>query len=1040
MALLDDVSLKLLFVAENNAQDAIDTLVASLGDLTELLTRLEDLNPFVGWIDSAAELDDSLAVVSDSMDTLAQSAQSAGDEMARAMAQTAATMGTSMQEEGDRVVTVFDTTSAQASQALSALEMNARTVAEQISAQYTQVSDEMKTQMVAAAQEIASISVEAGDSIETALQGAAQAAKDVAMDLGLIPSVFTDLTSEAEQFNATLEQTAATAQDVATATKEALSGGGATTSGASGGHGSLGSTVLMGGMNAMMGYYGLQMLANSGLQWSSIEQMQKLNNSTPQQAAQMMAMMGMAGMTGSSAVSFLSGMAGQLQQTFTPQVGTGMLSQQAILLESLGINQQDVAQSPAMLLNTIAQRYSHLQTSGQGSKAAELLSLTGTSQLGALFQNWSSAQQETSGLIPGMTSKDVQQAAKQGLTMTAAMEKLSLAFSELAITLIPLIQPLVTAFSRVVSFFTSGGSELQRIGRLLTGVAASFAAINVAKLLFGKVVPAMNVNAGVVNLAGAPAAGVAAGAADGEAGAAGAAGGGLLESLGLGGLITAAATAFGKLRASAALTWGSISKLGGTLGDFASGALDTVAGAFSDLGGILTTVGDVVGGVLLTAFDAISWPIMLIVAALTAVGVGIYELITHWKQVTAWLGKMGADFSHWVSQTSSNIGNWTTKTSGDFTKWAGGTLKNLGNWISTTTGDFKKWSGDTIKSLGDWMSKTSEDFTKWAATTFKSLGHWVSQTTTSLITWSKDANATIKQWGQTAWQHLQVWAQNTGSVIDQWTQSVAQWVGSMVSTVQSMVSAAGNMIRNVGSSIGNWVSNTVKSVGQTISQSLFGNGQTPTSQKVSLPGNVTSWIQSAMKDAGVGGGQWLTGLTAMVAHESGGNPNAVNPLGINPTTGQIMKAGGEHATGIAQMLMSTFQAYMKPGMNNILNPIDNLVASIRYIQSRYGGIGGMEKASGLLTGNYKGYAAGGLISETIAGLGLSSGQQYLFGEAGPEYILPMTGTEGAGGAGSAPIINVTVQAMTNDPQQLGRIVAQEIVSQVKRRGNFSWRP
>lgn len=109
-------------------------------------------------------------------------------------------------------------------------------------------------------------------------------------------------------------------------------------------------------------------------------------------------------------------------------------------------------------------------------------------------------------------------------------------------------------------------------------------------------------------------------------------------------------------------------------------------------------------------------------------------------------------------------------------------------------------------------------------------------------------------------------------------------------------------------------------------------------------GDVTSWLTAALGITGTPM-SWLSGLQKLVKAESGGNPKAVNPT----------KVLGQHATGLLQMLPSTFKAFAMKGHGNILNPIDNAIASIRYIKKKYGSIFNTPLFKG---GKYKGYAKG----------------------------------------------------------------------------------
>jgi SLT domain-containing protein len=73
---------------------------------------------------------------------------------------------------------------------------------------------------------------------------------------------------------------------------------------------------------------------------------------------------------------------------------------------------------------------------------------------------------------------------------------------------------------------------------------------------------------------------------------------------------------------------------------------------------------------------------------------------------------------------------------------------------------------------------------------------------------------------------------------------------------------------------------------------------------------------------------WLKPLMKLVQHESGGNPNARNDTPV---------ASGQHAQGLLQTIPSTFDAYnMNRLGNDITDPVQNAVAAIRYIMSRYG--------------------------------------------------------------------------------------------------------
>ncbi len=290
------------------------------------------------------------------------------------------------------------------------------------------------------------------------------------------------------------------------------------------------------------------------------------------------------------------------------------------------------------------------------------------------------------------------------------------------------------------------------------------------------------------------------------------------------------------------------------------------------------------------------------------------------------------------------------------------------------------------------------------------------------------------------------------------TQGVPQLLASAKELVQNFIDGIGTAIgslaadimgaaRNFVSTIWNDIKTSLGSVGGLLG-SIFGGGGSKTGTPAAaankpLQGSaLQSVLQFAEQKAGVAGkwgAQGLQDLMSLVQQESGGNPSAVNPTGVNYGGGQ----GVEHAQGLMQLMPSTFAAYGGAAYGAITNPIANAMAGVQYIMSRYGS---PQNIPGIGTSSYKGYASGGIISEPISGIG-ASGQRYMFGEAGAEAIVPLGA--GAGGLGAAGglgggthtiALTVTVDSKTPLGRQAAQQVAQEIVNQLKLRGKFDMGP
>jgi WXG100 family type VII secretion target len=101
------------------------------------------------------------------------------------------------------------------------------------------------------------------------------------------------------------------------------------------------------------------------------------------------------------------------------------------------------------------------------------------------------------------------------------------------------------------------------------------------------------------------------------------------------------------------------------------------------------------------------------------------------------------------------------------------------------------------------------------------------------------------------------------------------------------------------------------------------------------PAQVNTWIDEAIKileENGVPASELnASDIWIIIQHESGGNPDAVNNWDSNA-------AAGTPSEGLMQTIGPTFDAYALPGHDQIFNPVDNIIAGVRYAISRYGSL------------------------------------------------------------------------------------------------------
>lgn len=116
---------------------------------------------------------------------------------------------------------------------------------------------------------------------------------------------------------------------------------------------------------------------------------------------------------------------------------------------------------------------------------------------------------------------------------------------------------------------------------------------------------------------------------------------------------------------------------------------------------------------------------------------------------------------------------------------------------------------------------------------------------------------------------------------------------------------------------------------------------------------IEGWIKEAIKILQANGTNIdessVDEIYTIIIKESNGNPNAVNNWDSNAARGTPSK-------GLMQCIQPTFNAYMLPGHGNIVDPVDNIIAGVRYTYARYGGFHNHPGLVSLSVGSgYKGY-------------------------------------------------------------------------------------
>ncbi|MBM3271082.1 MAG: transglycosylase SLT domain-containing protein [Candidatus Sericytochromatia bacterium] len=121
----------------------------------------------------------------------------------------------------------------------------------------------------------------------------------------------------------------------------------------------------------------------------------------------------------------------------------------------------------------------------------------------------------------------------------------------------------------------------------------------------------------------------------------------------------------------------------------------------------------------------------------------------------------------------------------------------------------------------------------------------------------------------------------------------------------------------------------------------------------SSPRGVRGWIDQAidiLARRGVPKSKLDPGAIAtIIKHESGGNPRATNNWDSNAARGTPSK-------GLMQTIDPTFNQYKLKGHGDVWNPVDNIIAGVRYALARYGSLAKVPGVAALARGGrYQGY-------------------------------------------------------------------------------------
>lgn len=373
----------------------------------------------------------------------------------------------------------------------------------------------------------------------------------------------------------------------------------------------------------------------------------------------------------------------------------------------------------------------------------------------------------------------------------------------------------------------------------------------------------------------------------------------------------------------------------------------------------------------------------------------------HWSQISGWFKKIGTDIAFSFNQT---------------VLWFEGLPGRFWNSAVNTFEWFKNGAWSIISGIGEWIAEKFNSFISFFVNLPNKALNWgvemVHNLKNGIVNTINDAVEGAKQLAEAIVKKVkEFFGIKSPSV-------VFMNIGSYL--VKGLIKGM------KGTDIKNWISSWTGGITGFVNKwvnNISGTGSAVT-------GNITDWIRQALNITGTDG-SWLNGMLKLASYESGdpgklgtGDPNLINNIPV----------GNEYATGLMQMLPSTFREFQFKNLNDIKNPIHNIAAAIMYIKKRYGSV----YNTPLFTsgGSYMGYATG----TSFAGRGVRETSEYgaeiVFGRhyrnyQGGEKVINASDTKKLFGGKGDLKVYVIIQGNVLGNEEYANEIGDIVVNKVK---------
>ena len=261
--------------------------------------------------------------------------------------------------------------------------------------------------------------------------------------------------------------------------------------------------------------------------------------------------------------------------------------------------------------------------------------------------------------------------------------------------------------------------------------------------------------------------------------------------------------------------------VGGTLLEALAPAIETVAGWIKDvaewwgnlspemqnailiIGGIAAAIGPLIGliGSLATVMGALNiamGPVLLIILAVAAAIAGIVLVITHWGEITEWLGKVWEKVTGWIKGAAEDVGNWVSDKWNKVTEWTSTAWNNVKEWTSEAWDNVKETVKGAAEAVGSWVSEKWENVKSWTSEAWETVKSKTSDAWETVKSTVRDAAENVRQKIHDKWESIK------SNTKEAW-ENVKQKVDENGGGIKGIIGTVTEEMKNNWSDALNWI-------------------------------------------------------------------------------------------------------------------------------------------------------------------------------------------------------------------------------------------